>query len=129
MSGWRQANNRLNSSSVQTLLAECRAAGAENSPGALAVAGQVFFVVAGDLPHVVVGPAGRQLVQVCGHRRSRLSQQAAISKSGRHGCRISASARAGSPVTAHEPSVAGVAQRRPSSAPTSRVTARRTSRW
>jgi hypothetical protein len=111
------------------LLAECRAAGAEELPGALAVAGQVFFVVAGHLPHVVVAAPSRQLVQVRGHRRSRPSQQAAISPSGRHGCRISSSARAGSPVTSHEPSVAGAAQRRPSSAPTSSVTARRTSRW
>src|SRR6266545_2779048 len=38
--------------------------------GGLAVAGQVLLAVLGDLAGVVVGPPGRQLVQVRGHQRS-----------------------------------------------------------
>ncbi len=55
--------------------------------GGLAVAGQVLLAVLGDLAGVVVGPPGRQLVQVRGQSsRSPAAQaHAAISPSGRIG--------------------------------------------
>jgi hypothetical protein len=110
-------------------LAQRRTAGAQVLARTLTVAGQVLLVVAGDLSHVVVAAAGRQLMQVRGHCGSRLSQQAPISDRDRHGWSTDCNTRAGRPVTSQQPSVAGAAQPKPSSAPINSVTARRTSSW